>query len=223
MLSPMAGSAPDAAGAAIAIPIYLWGGKSDDILVRRMKIADDSADGELLDRIVAGDTAAFEQLYDRHSKPAYALAQRIVQEPGVAEDVVQDAFLTVWRQAATYGQARGSVRSWLLAIVHHRAIDYVRRRHEDRQQPLEDMTLLPDNIDTWDQARQGVEGSYVRAALDSLPPDQKRSVVLAYFGGYTHDEIARQLGVPLGTVKGRLRIGLQKMRGYLRPLGIEEV
>jgi len=220
MLSPMVNRAR---GAAIAIPIYLWEGKSDDILVRRMKIADDSADGALLDRIVTGDTTAFEQLYDRHSKSAFALAQRIVQEQGVAEDVVQDAFLTVWRQAATYGQARGSVRSWLLAIVHHRAIDYVRRRHEDRQQPLEDMTLLPDSIDTWDQARQGVEGSYVRAAIDSLPPDQKRSVVLAYFGGYTHDEIARQLGVPLGTVKGRLRIGLQKMRGYLRPLGIEEV
>ncbi len=206
-------------------PVYILGGKRDGILVRRMKSADDSSDGALLDRVVAGDTAAFELLYDRHSKTAYGLAHRILNEPGVAEDVVQDAFLTVWRQAETYGQARGSVRSWLLAIVHHRAIDYVRRRHEDRQQPLEDMTLLPGETDTWEQARQGVEGGYVRAALDSLPPDQQRSIVLAYFGGYTHDEIARLLDVPLGTVKGRLRIGLQKMRGYLRPLGIgiEEV
>jgi len=198
-----------------------WGGRGD-ILVGRMKIADDPSDGALMDRIVAGDAAAFELLYDRHSKAAYGLAYRILNEPGFAEDVVQDAFLTVWRQAATYGQARGSVRSWLLAIVHHRAIDHIRRRHEDRQQPLEDMTILPDDVDTWDQARQNVEGAQVRAALTNLPPDQQRSIVLAYFGGYTHDEIARLLGVPLGTVKGRLRIGLQKMRGYLRPLGLEE-
>ncbi len=202
-------------------PVYILGGRWDDILVRRMNSADDTSDGELLDRVVTGDTAAFEALYDRHSKAAFGLAQRILNEPGIAEDVVQDAFLTLWRQAATYGQERGSVRSWLLAVVHHRAIDYVRRRHEDRQQPLEDMTLLPGETDTYDQARQGVEGGYVRAALQSLPPDQQRSVMLAYFGGYTHDEIARLLGVPLGTVKGRLRIGLQKMRGYLRPLGLE--
>jgi len=203
-------------------PVSVPQGRRGDILVGRMKIADDPSDGVLMDRIVAGDTAAFELLYDRHSKAAYGLAYRILNEPGFAEDVVQDAFLTVWRQAATYGQARGSVRSWLLAIVHHRAIDHIRRRHEDRQQPLEDMTILPDDVDTWDQARQNVEGAQVRAALTNLPPDQQRSIVLAYFGGYTHDEIARLLGVPLGTVKGRLRIGLQKMRGYLRPLGLEE-
>ena len=203
-------------------PIGVPWGERGDILVGRMKIADDPSDGALMDRIVAGDTAAFELLYDRHSKAAYGLAYRILNEPGSAEDVVQDAFLTVWRQASTYGQARGSVRSWLLAIVHHRAIDHIRRRHEDRQQPLEDMTILPDDVDTWDQARQNVEGAQVRDALATLPPDQQRSITLAYFGGYTHDEIARLLGVPLGTVKGRLRIGLQKMRGYLRPLGLEE-
>ncbi len=214
MFAPMADS--------VMAPMYRPRGKSSDILVGRMKIADDPSDGALMDRIVAGDTAAFELLYDRHSKAAYGLAYRILNEPGFAEDVVQDAFLTVWRQATTYGQARGSVRSWLLAIVHHRAIDHIRRRHEDRQQPLEDMTMLPDDVDTWDQARQNVEGAQVRDALATLPPDQQRSIALAYFGGYTHDEIARLLGVPLGTVKGRLRIGLQKMRGYLRPLGLEE-
>lgn len=187
-----------------------------------MKNADAPDDNALLDRVLAGDTAAFEQLYDRHSKAAYGLAMRILGEPGSAEDVVQDAFLTVWRQAETYGQDRGSVRSWLLAIVHHRAIDYVRRRHEDRQQAIEDLTVLPGSSDTWEQARRTVEGEYVRAALEELPPDQQRSVMLAYFGGYTHDEIARLLGVPLGTVKGRLRIGLQKMRSHLRPLGLEK-
>ena len=196
-------------------------GKGHDILMRRMDEPQGPDDGALLERIVSGDTVAFGLLYDRHSRAAYGLALRILAEPSVAEDVVQDAFLTVWRQGATYGQTRGTVRSWLLAIVHHRAIDYVRRRHDDRQQVLEDMTLLPDSSDTWEQASRNVDGAHVREALKQLPPDQQRSVLLAYFGGYTHDEIARQLGVPLGTVKGRLRIGLQKMRGYLRAQELE--
>jgi RNA polymerase sigma-70 factor (ECF subfamily) len=137
--------------------------------------------------------------------------------------VVQEAFLTVWRQAATYGPERGTVRAWLLAIVHHRAIDHVRRRsyREERQQALDAVADPPDSADTWEQARQSVEGQHVREALEHLPPDQRRSITLAYFGGYTHDEIARLLGVPLGTVKGRLRIGLQKMRGYLDKQGVE--
>src|SRR5579875_1748588 len=107
---------PTADGA--AIPVCHPGDTADDILVPRMKNADALDDNALLDRVLAGDTAAFEQLYDRHSKAAYGLAMRILGEQGSAEDVVQDAFLTVWRQAETYGQERGSVRSWLLAIVH---------------------------------------------------------------------------------------------------------
>src|SRR5438552_1553844 len=178
--------------------------------------AEGGADGDLLVRVAAGDAAAFELLYDRHSRAAYGLAYRILGEATAAEDVVQEAFLTVWRQAATYGPERGTVRAWLLAIVHHRAIDHVRRRsyREERQQALDAVADPPDSADTWEQARQSVEGRHVREALEHLPPDQRRSITLAYFGGYTHDEIARLLGVPLGTVKGRLRIGLQKMRGY---------
>jgi RNA polymerase sigma-70 factor (ECF subfamily) len=188
-----------------------------------MEGVDDPTDSTLLDRIKASDAAAFEMLYDRHSRSAYGLAYRILVNPEAAEDVVQDAFLTVWRQPASYGAERGTVRSWLLAIVHHRAIDLVRRRthREDRQQNLDDALPLPDTVDTMEQARQNVEGEQVRQAISQLPPDQQRSVMLAYFGGYTHDEIARQLGVPLGTVKGRLRIGLQKMRGYLHARGLE--
>ena len=185
--------------------------------------AEDGTDGDLLVRVRAGDGADFELLYDRHNRAAYGLAYRILGEAGAAEDVVQDAFLTVWRQAATYGPQRGTVRAWLLAIVHHRAIDHVRRRsyREERQQALDAVADPPDSADTWEQARQSVEGRHVREALEQLPPDQRRSITLAYFGGYTHDEIARQLGVPLGTVKGRLRIGLQKMRGYLDKQGVE--
>src|SRR5205823_4110408 len=185
--------------------------------------AEGGADGDLLVRVAAGDAAAFELLYDRHSRAAYGLAYRILGEAGAAEDVVQEAFLTVWRQAATYGPERGTARAWLLAIVHHRAIDHVRRRgyREARQQALDAVADVPDSVDTWEQARQSVEGQHVRQALEQLPPEQRRSITLAYFGGYTHDEIARLLGVPLGTVKGRLRIGLQKMRGYLHTQGVE--
>jgi RNA polymerase sigma-70 factor (ECF subfamily) len=185
--------------------------------------AEGGADGDLLVGVKAGDAAAFALLYDRHSRAAYGLAHRILGEPTAAEDVVQEAFLTVWRQAATYGPERGTVRAWLLAIVHHRAIDHVRRRsyREERQQALDAVADPPDSADTWEQARQSVEGQHVREALEHLPPDQRRSITLAYFGGYTHDEIARLLGVPLGTVKGRLRIGLQKMRGYLDKQGVE--
>lgn len=183
-----------------------------------MDASDGPSDGEAITRLAAGDKAAFELLYDRHSRAAYGLALRILGDPEAAQDAVQDAFLTLWRQAATYGEERGAVRSWLLAIVHHRAIDMVRRRsyREDRQQGIDDVTLPPDGVDTWEQARQNIEGEQVREALLQLPPDQQRSITLAYFNGYTHDEIARQLGVPLGTVKGRLRIGMQKMRNILR-------
>ena len=198
-------------------------GHGCDIVIHEMESIDDPADATLLDRIKARDAAAFETLYDRHSRAAYGLAYRILGEPGAAEDVVQDAFMTVWRQPASYGAERGTVRAWLLAVVHHRAIDLVRRRshREDRQQNLDDALPLPASADTMEQARQNIEGEQVRQALEKLPPDQQRSVLLAYFGGYTHDEIARQLGVPLGTVKGRLRIGLQKMRGYLQARGLE--
>jgi RNA polymerase sigma-70 factor (ECF subfamily) len=190
---------------------------------RSMESVDSATDLSLIERMVEGDAAAFEQLYDRHHRSAYGLALRILADPGAAEDVVQDAFLTVWRQASTYGEARGTVRAWLLAIVHHRAIDYVRRRsyREERQQPIDDVVLPPDSVDTSEEARKNVEGEQVRLALEQLPRDQQDSILLAYFGGLTHDEIARKLGLPLGTVKGRLRMGLQKMRTYLRIQGME--
>lgn len=217
---------PFAASAAAArdiVPARDEPGSIYGTVLRSMGANEEPTDVDVLGRVVAGDTAAFELLYDRHNRAAYGLALRILGDTGAAEDVVQDTFLTVWRQAATFGQDRGSVRSWLLAIVHHRAIDIVRRRsyREDRQEELDDLTLPPDSADTSEQARQNVEGEQVRAALLQLPPDQQRSITLAYFGGYTHDEISRQLGVPLGTVKGRLRIGMQKMRNILYKQGAE--
>jgi len=178
-------------------------------------------DAELLERVAAGSSSAFEMIYDRHSGAAFGLAYRIVNDQGAAEDVVQDAFLSVWRQAEGYGASRGAARSWLLSIVHHRAIDHIRHRHDDRKQDIDDITAIVDTVDTSEQARLNVEGEQLRAAMLQLPVDQRKSLALAYFGGYTHDEIARLLDLPLGTVKGRLRIGLQKLRNHLRAHEVE--
>lgn len=181
------------------------------------KYTDAPTENALLGDLTIGDTTAFELLYDQYSSSAYGLAYRILGESDAAEDVVQEAFLTVWRQAATYDGARGSAHRWLLSIVHHRAIDYARHRgyRREHQQALDAAELLPDSVDTWEQACQTIEGRQVRAALLQLPPEQQRALTLAYFGGYTHHEIAGLTGTPLGTVKGRLRGGLQRMRSCL--------
>ncbi len=113
--------------------------------------SNDGRDRDILVLIAAGETSAFEELYDRHSAAAYGLAFRILGDPGAAEDVVQEAFLSVWRQATVYTQDRGTARSWVLTIVHHRAIDHIRRRHDDRHQAIEDFDVLPDNVDTGEQ------------------------------------------------------------------------
>jgi len=179
-------------------------------------------DEVLLDGVLDRDTAAFTLLYERHGRAAYGLAVRILGDSGGAEDVVQDAFLALWRRAESDGPTRGTVRTWLLSIVHHRAIDHLRRRVPREERPVAlDALLLPphDLTDTWEQARQSLEGQQVRDALAGLPPDQQHSILLAYYTGLTHDEIAGVLHVPLGTVKGRLRLGLHKMRDHLQASG----
>jgi len=181
----------------------------------------DPTDEALLAGVLARDTAAFDVLYERHGQVAYRLAYRLLGDPAGAEDVVQDAFLALWRHAESYGPTRGSARSWLLAIVYHRAVDQRRRRvyRQDRQVTLDDCALPRDAADTWEQASQSLEGQQVRAVIGDLPLDQQRIVILAYFSGLTHDEIARVVHIPLGTVKGRLRLGLHKMRGHLQAPG----
>jgi len=182
---------------------------------------DGPTDEALLASVVARDTAAFGVLYERHGQVAYSLAYRLLGDPDTAEDVVQDAFLAFWRHAERYGPTLGSVRGWLLAIVRHRAIDQRRRRalRQDRQIALDDCLTPREPTDPWEQTRQSLEGQQVRAMVQGLPPDQQRIVVLAYFSGLTHTEIARVVNVPLGTVKGRLRLGLHKMRVHLRDRG----
>lgn len=183
-----------------------------------------ASDEQLLAALGRRDVGALEALYERYKTVAYSLAYRIVGERSAAEDVVQDAFLAVWRRAASFQASRGKVRSWLLAIVHHRAVDRLRSAAKPAGDvPLDDIRDLESSAPPiWQEVWERQQGDAVRTALETLPPDQKKSVELAYFSGYTHVEIAQLMGVPLGTVKGRLRIGLQKLKSQLegRRLGV---
>jgi RNA polymerase sigma-70 factor (ECF subfamily) len=181
--------------------------------------ADRLADEELMIFVQEGDSGALEVLYDRHGGAAYSLAHRIAGDSQAAEDVTQDAFLSVWRTSAGYDAARGSVRSWLLQIVRNRAIDALRRSAaRGGRLDLDDDGLLeaqqaPEQTDA--EASRRERARQVRGALRDLPRDQVQVIGLAYFGGFTHSEIAELLGMPLGTVKGRMRLGLQKVRANL--------
>jgi RNA polymerase sigma-70 factor (ECF subfamily) len=172
-------------------------------------------DDVLLISLAARDLGALAALYDRYGRLAYSLAYRILGESEAAEDVVQDAFLSAWRGAGGYRRERGNPRAWLLSIVHHRAVDILRRKTTFRPAPLEIAEAQPSDEDTALAAEQNVENKTVREALEALPQAQRRTIELAYFGGYTHVELSELMGVPLGTVKGRMRIGLQKMRRAL--------
>jgi RNA polymerase sigma-70 factor (ECF subfamily) len=175
----------------------------------------DLADEDLMALARGGDARAFEVVFDRHAGPAFSLAYRMCGRRGLAEDVVQEAFLSVWRSGARYDRARGSVRTWVLGVVHNRAIDAL-RRHESRQaRDVFDETLaerLPARDLTDAEVARKEESSAVRGALGELPDEQRKVIELAYFGGFTHSQIADMLDVPLGTVKGRMRLGLSRMR-----------
>src|SRR5438552_15579767 len=172
-------------------------------------------DDVLMAALAAHDLSGLSGLYDRYGRLAYALAYRILGESEAAEDVVHDAYISAWRGAQTYRRERGNPRGWLLSIVHHRAVDVLRRKTTFRPAPLEVAEQRPSDDDTAEEAARNVEHASVRAALEALPQAQRRTIELAYFGGYTHVELSQLMGVPLGTVKGRMRIGLQKMRRAL--------
>ncbi|MDB5076002.1 MAG: sigma-70 family polymerase sigma factor [Chloroflexi bacterium] len=178
-------------------------------------VAGEPSDENLVARLRNKDTEAFAALYDRHSRLAFGLAYRMLGEPSAAEDVVQEAFLSLWRQAETFKPDRSAARTWLLSIVHHRAIDRLRRvgSREVSDGALEGMPeRADDSIDVEHEVGVSLEAAQVRQALGTLPLEQQQAIELAYFGGFSHSEIAQKLDVPIGTVKGRLRIGLQKMR-----------
>jgi RNA polymerase sigma-70 factor (ECF subfamily) len=179
------------------------------------------ADEELMQLVAGGDADAFEVVLERHADAAFSLAYRICGRRAVAEDVAQEAFLSLWRSGQRYDRTRGSVRTWTLGIVHNRAIDALRRNsvHERRRvsdEGIEETVEAPERTDT--QAIDHAVSDEIRGALGELPAEQRRVIELAYFGGFTHIEIASMLQTPVGTVKGRMRLGLQKLRGHLQGL-----
>jgi RNA polymerase sigma-70 factor (ECF subfamily) len=190
---------------------------ADQPLSLRTSSKADEADRAALARIATGELAALEQLYDRYKTMAYSIAYRITNDATLAEDVVQDAFLGAWRNAARYVEGRGSVKTWLLSIVHHRAIDAIRRRRPTSELPEVD-AALPDALtlpDVWAEVSASLDSATVREALVALSDVQREALELAYFGGLTQQEIAERTGTPLGTVKSRMRLGLLAMRRAL--------
>jgi RNA polymerase sigma-70 factor, ECF subfamily len=176
------------------------------------------ADEDVMQLVRRGDARAFEIVYERHSAAAFSLAYRMMGTRSGAEDVTQDAFLSLWRSGARYDRARGSVRTWVLGIVHHRAIDALRRAtvHDKRRAGDEGIQERFEAAERTDvEAARREEAGTVRNALSTLPADQCQVIELAYFGGFTHTEIAEMLEAPVGTIKGRMRLGLKKMRAQL--------
>lgn len=173
------------------------------------------SDEAVLALVSRGDEAALGVLYDRFGKAAYRLALRILRDPSLAEDAVQDAFLAVWRTATAYRPDRAKASTWLLTLVHRRAVDLVRREERRRADPLDETFEPADSGRTDDEAATREERRRVQAALAGLAPDQRQALELAYYGGLSQSEIAERLGVPLGTVKSRMFSGLGRLRDSL--------
>ena len=178
-------------------------------------------DEQLMARVAALDPAAVEALYERYSSMAFGLASRITGDPSLAEDVVQDAFLGVWRSASRYADSRASARTWVLSIVHHRAIDAIRRRRPTSGLPDTDAPIPRSLVvdDAWPLVAGRLDRAAIVAALATLPDVQREAIELAYFGGLTQPEIAERTGAPLGTVKSRVRLGLLALREALERAG----
>jgi RNA polymerase sigma-70 factor, ECF subfamily len=175
----------------------------------------DLADEDVMARFQDGDARAFEVIFDRHAAVAFSLAYRICGRRGIAEDIVQESFLSLWRSGARYDPTRGSVRSWILSTVHNRAIDSFRKERLTTTRTAGDEGLaerMPAPQRTEVEIERRDDARQVRAALTTLPEEQRRVIELAYFGGFSHTQIAEMLGLPAGTVKGRMRLGLTKMR-----------
>jgi RNA polymerase sigma factor (sigma-70 family) len=178
----------------------------------------------LVDRVGAGDARALEELYDRYARPAYSLARRVTGDPAFAEEVVQEVFLAVWRQPQRFQPARGGFASWLLASVHHKSVDAVRREEAVRRRAVALRAVGgPDAADapaarTEDVVEERLRGERVRRALRELPAPQREALALAYYGGYTQRQIAALTRAPLGTVKTRMHRAMHQLRNVLDDL-----
>jgi RNA polymerase sigma-70 factor, ECF subfamily len=178
------------------------------------------ADEDLMQLVAENDDSAFAILYERHTNVAFSLAFRMCGKRAIAEEVVQEAFLSAWRSGTRYDRTRGSVRTWVLGIVHNRAIDALRRgtvheRGRVSDEGIEERLEAPERTD--EEVGRRDEAREIREAMDGLPAEQSRVIELAYYGGFSHSEIAEMLDTPIGTIKGRMRLGLQKMRIQLGP------
>lgn len=197
----------------------------------RTQVHEESSDEELIQAICQREEWAMEALYTRYHRYAFALAYRILHDSAAAEDIVQEAFLSIWRKAPSYQRQQGSVYSWLQAIVHHRAIDRVRSAayrdeqwkpgQQDDERDGREQEPVSQQPDVWEEAWQHERHALIRRALAQLPVEQRLVIEQGYFEGYTHVEIAERYNLPLGTVKGRMRLGLQKMRLLLQEYGLE--
>jgi RNA polymerase sigma-70 factor, ECF subfamily len=180
------------------------------------------ADEDLISLLGDGDSQAFALLYDRHSRAAFSLAYRMMGERQASEDLTQEAFIKIWRGAPSFRAGRGGVRTWILSIVRNQGKDQLRshatrRRTQDKVEATAARTQPSEAFaETWRNSQR----DRVREALNTLPQEQLKILELAYFSGYTHVEIADLLGLPLGTVKGRMRLGLKKLRGHFEARGM---
>ena len=182
-------------------------------------------DGQLVELVAQQDAGALEALYDRYGRAAYSLARRILTEETLAQDVVQEVFLSLWRNARRFDAGRGTVATYLLSMTHHRAVDVVRREENLRRWRTSDegLELAPDpKARVEDEVEASERRAEVRAALKDLPDPQRQALLLAYFGGYTQREVAALVGVPLGTVKTRMAAGMRKLEEALQDAGREE-
>jgi RNA polymerase sigma factor (sigma-70 family) len=182
-------------------------------------------DSHLVALVAEGDATALEALYDRYGGAAWSLALRILTDQSLAEDVVREVFLSLWREARRFDPARGTVATYLLSTTHHRAVDVVRREENLRRRhgPEEVLALAPDQPPGLDDEVEVAERrGRIRAALAELPEPQREALMLAYFGGYTQREIASLVGVPLGTVKTRMAAGMRRLKDELREASRQE-
>jgi RNA polymerase sigma-70 factor (ECF subfamily) len=180
------------------------------------------SDEALLSLVASSDDAALAELYDRFGRVAYGLALRILRDEALAQDAVQEAFLAIWRSADRFLAERAKASTWILTLVHRRAVDLVRREDRRRGEPLERAPEPASTATAEDEATLGFQRRVVQEALQALPPEQREALELGYYGGLTQSELAERLGQPLGTIKSRMFTGLTRLRDLLAQAGLEE-
>jgi RNA polymerase sigma factor (sigma-70 family) len=179
------------------------------------------SDEALVALAARSEQSALAELYDRFGRPAYGLALRILRDEALAEDAVQEAFLALWRTSARFVPERGKASTWILTLVHRRAVDLVRREERRRADALEQVPEPESPNAVEEEAWLRLQRERVQAALKKLPDQQREAIELAYYGGFTQSELAERLGQPLGTIKSRMFMGLARLRELLGEPGLE--